>query len=198
MVPWIEGQPAALGALPSAEAARLGQFLGALHAIPSHPAAPKNPFRGVPLGARRSAIERRLEDLRTAGLPAGLEPHRLVDILQTATHAPLDAAPCWLHGDLHSRNVIARDGTISGIIDWGDICVGDAATDLAAVWILFDPEDHPRFWQAYGSVSEATMARASGWAVAFGSMLWGGHHSTDGAFSDIGLLTLQRVAVTAP
>jgi aminoglycoside phosphotransferase (APT) family kinase protein len=55
---------------------------------------------------------------------------------QVALQAPLDLPPTWLHGDLHPRNVLVEQGAITGIIDWGDITAGDAATDLAALWML--------------------------------------------------------------
>jgi aminoglycoside phosphotransferase (APT) family kinase protein len=80
--------------------------------------------------------------------------------------------PTWLHGDLHSRNVLVEHGLISGIIDWGDITSGDCATDLASIWILFSHSQarHDAL-AAYGNVSEATVKRAKGWAVLFGVML---------------------------
>ena len=40
--------------------------------------------------------------------------------------------PVWLHGDLHPANVVVSDGTLSGVIDFGELCAGDPATDLAA------------------------------------------------------------------
>jgi hypothetical protein len=36
-------------------------------------------------------------------------------------------APVWLHGDLHPANVIVSDGTLSGVIDFGELCAGDPA-----------------------------------------------------------------------
>jgi len=38
------------------------------------------------------------------------------------------------HGDLVSEHVLARDGRLSGVIDWGDTRVTDPALDLA--WAL--------------------------------------------------------------
>lgn len=48
---------------------------------------------------------------------------------------PSKGPPLWLHDDLHPANVVVSDGTLSGVIDFGDMCVGDPADDLAAAWV---------------------------------------------------------------
>ena len=45
------------------------------------------------------------------------------------------------------------------------------ATDLAVFWMLFDEPVRRRALKAYGGVDPATLARAKGWAVLFGTML---------------------------
>ena len=58
------------------------------------------------------------------------------------------------------------------MIDWGDICSGDCATDLAALWMLFSERSvREQALAAYGNLSEATLQRAQGWALLFGVML---------------------------
>ncbi len=42
----------------------------------------------------------------------------------------------WVHGDLHPANVVVSDGTLSGIVDFGDLFAGDPAWDLAAASVL--------------------------------------------------------------
>jgi aminoglycoside phosphotransferase (APT) family kinase protein len=63
-------------------------------------------------------------------------------IAAPAWHGP----PTWLHGDLHPANVVVRDGTLAGVIDFGEMCAGDPATDLSAAWILLPAgrPGHPR------------------------------------------------------
>ncbi|MGB3294637.1 MAG: phosphotransferase [Phormidesmis sp.] len=75
----------------------------------------------------------------------------------------------WIHGDLHPRNILVDRRSITGVIDWGDLAVGDCATDLAALWCLF-PNQHLRQQaiDAYEEVSAATLTRAKGWAIFFG------------------------------
>jgi aminoglycoside phosphotransferase (APT) family kinase protein len=195
VVPWIPGTSAMETPLLDSEAERLGRFLGELHTIRIPGDAPHNPYRGVPLRARRAGTLDRLERLRAA---SG-EIHdlgQLIDRLELSTTTPIDTPPVWLHGDLHAKNVISAQGRIAAIIDWGDICVGDPATDLAAIWNLFEPQTHAGFWEAYGDPSLSTRLRASAWAITFGLMLWDSHHVADPAFAELGLTTLQRVVAT--
>jgi aminoglycoside phosphotransferase (APT) family kinase protein len=80
-------------------------------------------------------------------------------------------APRGYTPDLHPRNVLAQEGKITGIIDWGDISSGDRATDLAAVWMLFsDRIARERVLLDYGADAD-TVLRAKGWAVLFAVML---------------------------
>ena len=75
-----------------------------------------------------------------------------------------DRPPVWLHGDLHPANVVVADGTLAGVIDFGEVCAGDPATDVAAAWILLPAGAADRFFERY-PVDDATVRRARGWAV---------------------------------
>jgi len=195
VVPWIEGSTALLTPLPDAEVGALGRFLRTLHSLPTAADAPRNPFRGGPLADRFEAVGSRLSDI-AADQTGALRVADINAALRDASEAPIDSAPTWLHGDLHAKNVIVRARRLAGIVDWGDMCVGDPATDLSAVWILFDPSAHAGFWTEYGPVSQATTRRTLGWAMSFGTMLAGAHGTSDPAFADLGVRTLERVAGT--
>jgi aminoglycoside phosphotransferase (APT) family kinase protein len=72
----------------------------------------------------------------------------------------------WLHGDLHPANLLTRDGNFCGVVDFGDMCAGDPAWDLAACWILLPDGVNDRFHEAYApAADEATLRRARGHAV---------------------------------
>lgn len=52
------------------------------------------------------------------------------------------------------------------MIDFGDICAGDPACDLAACWILLPDSAIGRFHEAYRPAADAaTLRRARGWAL---------------------------------
>jgi aminoglycoside phosphotransferase (APT) family kinase protein len=121
-----------------------------------------------------------MTDLCTAvaGTELGLipDPDAVRAIWDDAVTAPGWAGPpLWLHGDLHPANALTTDGTFCGVVDFGDLCAGDPALDLAACWILLpDDEAIERFQRAYRlAPDDATWRRARGWAVwrALGSLL---------------------------
>ncbi|MER6664773.1 aminoglycoside phosphotransferase family protein [Amycolatopsis japonica] len=158
---WVEGEPSDRAPITRPDAAEtLADFLAALHQ--EAPAdAPVSPTRGIPLVEMRDGFDQGLEFIEG---DANTGPAR--EIWEKALAAPAwDGAPIWLHGDLHAANVIVRDGTLAGVIDFGDLCSGDPATDLSAAWLLLPEGTANRFFEAYAVADEATIARARGWAV---------------------------------
>lgn len=167
IVPWFSGETADLSPPSPDQAPRLAEFLRALHQ-PAPANAPHNPFRGVPLSERAEKVEGRLEQLRNT---TNVVTANVLEIWQRALNAPKSRETSWLHGDLHARNVVVSDGIISGIVDWGDITSGDAATDLASVWMLFDdPITRTACLDQY-QASPDMRDRAAGWAVFFATGL---------------------------
>jgi aminoglycoside phosphotransferase (APT) family kinase protein len=168
VLPWFEGESADLAPPATADAERFADFLLALHhEAPAN--APYNPVRGVPLRVRENNTQERLIRVRekTDLITAALE-----EIWGKALAAPGNDRPRWLHGDLHAQNVLVDgNGTISAVIDWGDITAGDVATDLAGIWALFEtPTARARCLAAYAPDSDL-LARARGWAFSFGVIL---------------------------
>jgi aminoglycoside phosphotransferase (APT) family kinase protein len=191
IVPWLAGEAADQCPPLDAEAQRLAAFLKALH-VPAPEGAPSNPFRGVALRTRAAMVEERMRRLETRSPLITSEMRRMWD---AAVATAVDVEPTWIHGDLHPRNVLVENGVFSGVIDWGDLAAGDRATDLAAVWMLFDNAQARRMaFRAYGSVTHATYMRAKGWAIAFGVMLLDAGFEDDPRHAAIGEQTLRRVA----
>jgi aminoglycoside phosphotransferase (APT) family kinase protein len=190
IVPWLAGDAADRAPPAAGEATRLGEFLKALH-TPAPAAAPSNPVRGVPL-QHASGIEERMQ--RLAAMSPSLVTSDVYRVWQAALAAPIDVGPTWLHGDFHARNVLVNEGTLTGIIDWGDITAGDRATDLAAIWMLFaDPEARSRALSSSGLVTQATYLRAKGWAVRFGVLLLHSGFVDHPRHAAMGEKTLRRV-----
>jgi aminoglycoside phosphotransferase (APT) family kinase protein len=73
--------------------------------------------------------------------------------------------PVWVHGDLHPANVVVADGTLAGIVDFGAVCAGDPASDLAAAWVLLPAGGASRFFDSYAQADDATIRRARGLAA---------------------------------
>lgn len=180
VVPWIDGV-AALDQSPSERgvwAPTLARALMALHT--KAPAAhPVNPFRGVPLASRTDAVEDRLRTLRATGVLDASSADVVHALWQAGLVAPAwDRTPVWIHGDLHPGNLVAHDGTLAGIIDFGDVTAGDPAYDLAVAWLAFDTAGRDAFIAATGLHYDAgTWVRARAWAAAVVLMLLA--HSDD-------------------
>ncbi|WP_328583107.1 aminoglycoside phosphotransferase family protein [Streptomyces sp. NBC_00370] len=156
---WVHGEPADRAPISDAGAAdTLAAFLTALHE--KAPAdAPVSADRGVPLTQLSDGMTRSLDDFP--------EFPGLRDIWQQAVTAPeWHGPPLWLHGDLHPANVVVSDGTLAGVIDFGDLCAGDPAVDLAAAWVLLPEGAAARLFDAYPHTDDALIRRARGLAAA--------------------------------
>lgn len=190
IVPWFDGRPADLEA-PGADAAlTLAAFLNALHK-PAPPDAPENAFRAPPLSSRASTVTPRIERLKekTDVITRDLEA-----LWHEALAAPTDIAPTWVHGDLHARNVLVRDGQISAVIDWGDMTAADRAVDLASIWMLLDDaKARTAAREAIKSVTQATWIRAKGRAIFFGLFLLDSGLIDNPRHAKMGERTLRRI-----
>ena len=168
VVPWLVGATAEASPVAAKEAPRLAAFLRALHvAAPAD--APRNLERAAALTTRAAAIGERIRHLERA---TDVINDRVRSAWSEALEAPNATSPTWIHGDLHARNVLTLEGTITGVIDWGDMTSGDPAIDLACLWMLLPNETaRLRAREAYGVTNASLWARARGWAVLFGVTL---------------------------
>ncbi|MFD5461730.1 aminoglycoside phosphotransferase family protein [Kitasatospora sp. NPDC127059] len=162
---WVPGTPADRAPVTRAAAAAeaLAAFLTALHQ-PAPASAPTGE-RGRPLAALADRVAEGITSAAELGLlPA---PDAVRAVWEDAVTAPVWTGPAlWIHGDLHPANVLTADGTLCGVIDFGELCAGDPAGDLAAAWSLLPDGAADLFRRAYRPVLDpATLRRARGWAV---------------------------------
>ena len=164
---WIEGTPGnAVDPSSRGHAATpLGEFLRSLHCdAPAE--APTNEFRSAPLSRHDAGFRGRLEETgRAVDEESALRIWRAA--LDTGTW---EGAPQWIHGDPHPANLIFNGDVLVGVIDFGDLCAGDPATDLAGGFLAFPFESIDEYLTAYGAIDDATLRRTLGWAVHFGLM----------------------------
>lgn len=158
---WVEGTPADRAPITSVDAADvLANFLHALHR-PAPGDAPANPDRGIPLAEFAGESDEWFDVI--ADHPRVSQARELWDMALAAP--PWQGPQLWLHGDLHPANVAVHDGRLVGVFDFGEMCAGDPATDLAAAWVLLPAGSARRFFDAYGEADDATVARSRGWAI---------------------------------
>ncbi len=132
VTPWIEGETADIALPDERQGETLAAFFEALHR-PAPADAPFNAYRGVPLAARATTFRERVAEL---SVKTDIIDRRLLCLWEEALAATENAAPTWIHGDPHPRNVLVIDGRFTGVIDWGDMAQGDRAADLAGIWML--------------------------------------------------------------
>jgi aminoglycoside phosphotransferase (APT) family kinase protein len=163
--PWLPGDLAFPDRLTDlTEAARtLATFLRALQSIDTTGApvpGAHNYGRGVPLATRDAGTRRAIA--ASEGLVDTAAVTAAWDADSTVTE--WDHAPVWVHGDLQPANLLATDGRLSAVIDWGGLGIGDPAVDLLPAWNLFSGESREVF-RATLDVDDATWARGRAWAL---------------------------------
>jgi aminoglycoside phosphotransferase (APT) family kinase protein len=161
--PYLPGRMAADVTLtdPVGQAERLGEFVVALHR-PAPSDAPDNvALRGHPLAELTERLEMHLG--RGVVSDADAVRGRWAEL---STADAWQHRPVWLHGDLHTANVLVDHGAISAVIDFGDITAGDPAVDLAIAWMLFD-EGARAVFRSRVEADDARWARAEAWALYF-------------------------------
>jgi aminoglycoside phosphotransferase (APT) family kinase protein len=154
---WVEGRPATRERVrdPGEAASDLARFVLALQQVDS-PGAPAA-GRGAPLATRD-----RQTRIWIATLAGVIDTGLATAMWKEALAAPVwDGPPLWVHGDLDSRNLLARDGRLAGLVDFGGLGVGDPACDVGTAWKMLSGEARDRF-RAELDVDDATWARARG------------------------------------
>lgn len=168
--PWFEGRRLAdVGVADrNAAATQLGAFVSALHR-PAPDEAPVSPWRGIPLAEVEPTVAERLQQV-----PAD-DAATLRAVWDRCVDAPRhEGPPIWLHGDLHPLNVLTGTEAapdLRAVLDWGDLCRGDPATDLAIGWLAFDEVGRAAFRTAASvrhPLVDPVWDRALAWAVALG------------------------------
>jgi aminoglycoside phosphotransferase (APT) family kinase protein len=143
----------------------LGRFLRALHDI--DPATLTAAGELLPVDAVRRAdmpfrVERTEEQLgRLAGLHLWRPPPGFAAVLDEARGLPEPKELVVCHGDLHLRHLLVSDaGNLAGVIDWIDVCRGDASLDLLLYWGYLDEAGREAFLAEYEPVDDVRLLRA--------------------------------------
>ena len=128
----------------------LACFLQALHAPEIaervRDLAPVDPMSRADPGKRVPSAHHMLDEVSDQ-----LDVTLLRRIVDQGDGPPL-SLDTFTHGDLHPRHVLLNDaGVMSGVIDWGDCCIGSSAVDLAIVTAL-SPSERGAFFHHYGDV----------------------------------------------
>ncbi|MFF5282090.1 aminoglycoside phosphotransferase family protein [Streptomyces sp. NPDC012756] len=163
---WLDGDDAysaPITDLPHA-AVELGRFVRSLRAVDA---------TGAPASSRGGSVAdweegHMVPALRELGADGTLDAEAAGEAWESVLRLPAwQGDPAWLHGDLLPVNLLARDGRLRAVIDFGCLGAGDPAADLTPAWTLFTPDTRPLFREA-ARVDDATWARGRGWALCWG------------------------------
>ncbi len=165
---WLDGEPATVERIaePLEAATDLAGFVAALQRIdPRGGPAPgeHNSSRGATLASRDEGTRAAI-----ASLQGVLDTDAATSVWDAALRTPQwQGPPVWLHGDLISSNLLAHEGRLTAVIDFGCLGVGDPACDVMVAWTYLSAGTRDAFRTAL-PVDDATWARGRGWALSFG------------------------------
>ncbi|GJF34370.1 aminoglycoside phosphotransferase [Kitasatospora sp. NE20-6] len=168
---WLEGEnadPARIDDLHDATQQLVGFFsaLWKIDASYGPPPEASNGFRGAALDdPRDSPVVAERMRARISALEGLVDTDAVTAVWETALAAPAwDGPPVWVHGDPGPANMLARDGRLTAVIDFGTLAVGDPATDMIAAWTFLPAETRDAFRAGLG-VDDATWARGRAWGL---------------------------------
>jgi len=143
-------------------AADLADFLAALYRIDpagGPPPGAHNFFRGGPLAVYDGETREALDALK-----GHIDTVLAAEVWQAALEAAWQGPPVWFHGDVQPDNLLAKDGRLSAVIDFGTCGVGDPACDTTIAWTFLRGQSS-RVLKERLPVDRATWARGRGWAI---------------------------------
>ena len=149
----------------SANARTLAQFLKALHSFPVEDAImclPGDELQRTDMEMRLPKLLERSENVRPV-LP-NVDIRKIQTIAETLSRFAINDLRSEIHvchGDLYARHIIvSKDKAVTGIIDWGDVHLGDRAVDLSVAFTFLPYSAHDEFRKTYGEIDQETWDRA--------------------------------------
>jgi aminoglycoside phosphotransferase (APT) family kinase protein len=188
---WLDGAAVADQPLTDQRqaAADLADFVTALQAVDATGGPPA--YRGGELRPRDEHVRESLRELVGMLEASWAESLRELDVDAAAAcweeslaQPAWTGPPVWVHSDLMPGNLLARDGRLSAVIDFGCMGVGDPACDLMPAWMVLSAEGRKVFRERL-EVDDATWVRGRGWALCAGVGGVPYYAETDPAFAEI-------------
>lgn len=159
----LPGQMPASCALSRGDRVRAAPSLGAVLRVLHSQDLQDDVWKGVSTDARPGELSLRAQNGRARAAQLTETPYaelarRAADRMADVPTETTDL--CLVHGDLHGGQLLFDDtGTLSGVIDWDELRIGDPAADLLLVYGFLPPEARPVFWAAYGAPTGEARAR---------------------------------------
>lgn len=160
VVRWLPGDLASADRLadPIQTAVDLADFVRALRTV--DPAGGPRHSRGLPVRLNDAMVRRGI-----AGLRGEVDTAAVTKAWKRVLAAPDYEGPsAWFHGDLSYLNLLAQDGKLTAVLDWGTSGVGDPAIDAIVAWSLFTSDARQAYRDTLG-VDDAAWERGKGWVL---------------------------------
>ena len=153
----------------------VGSFLSGLHSLSIAAdvelEAPKDEIGRTNLYRRAVRAVNRLRKNRES--LKEFDRDALIDLAVDLAETPQNRrTACWVHGDLYPAHILVdANGNLSGVIDWGDMHLGDSSLDLSIAFTLLEPEERIEFKDSYGEIDPDSWKRARFCALHYGAVL---------------------------
>jgi aminoglycoside phosphotransferase (APT) family kinase protein len=153
---FLEGQTACRARLSPQHrldiAEPLGRFLAALHGLRVDEVVALG-VGGDSIGRLdvTTRVPRALEILaRLPPAAIGIDPQVVRRLVESSAAIRAPGAQVLAHGDLYVRHLLVDgEAHLCGVIDWGDLHVGNPAVDLAVAYGFLPPAARPAFLRGY-------------------------------------------------
>jgi aminoglycoside phosphotransferase (APT) family kinase protein len=147
----------------------LARFLRALHGIDVTDAARhgagSDRIARLDLGPRLPEARDDLERLARLGVISDVRPYQA--IFERWPDGYIPKQETLVHGDLYARHLLLDAGrSLAGVIDWGDVHLGDPAADLMIVHAFLPLSARKAFREEYPPITDLS------WEVAQVRALW--------------------------
>lgn len=161
---WIEGECASTSPAgdPGKFATDLALFLRALQAIPAT-GGPMPGRHNFHRGGSLAGYDQQFHQAVSA-LGSQINGTAAQAVWARALATSWTSLPVWVHGDISLGNLLLQDGRLAAVIDFGQVCVGDPACDLAIAWTYLRKPERQRF-RNHLALDAATWQRGQAWAL---------------------------------
>lgn len=136
----------------------LANFLSQLHSVPINEVeniVGYDDLDRLNVIKRKDTLIKNADTIKKMGI---YETFQLETYIDNLTDIKLDDEKVLVHGDMHIRNLLYNNnGTISAVIDFGDIHIGHKAIDLAIVYSIIPKQFRNALFEKYGKVTQNTL-----------------------------------------
>jgi aminoglycoside phosphotransferase (APT) family kinase protein len=93
-----------------------------------------------------------------------IDTSKAIDLWEQACRTVWNNPPVWIHGDFAADNILIKDNSLSAVIDFGGMGLGDPACDFVIAWTFFRGRPRENFIKEI-SLDQDTWLRAKAWAL---------------------------------